>query len=125
MIDFVRGLGVNWFMIYNVILTGKGYEIMDMDLSPKDRSAILKTAYSKNECNKMQILSTAPQYAVVDESMLSKDSKVVPTHFFNPEYDNPVVMQLAEFIGGCSAGRFYMSRLKLLMMTYTTLGMKK
>jgi radical SAM protein with 4Fe4S-binding SPASM domain len=109
MIDFVRDLGANWFMLYNFIPTGKGYEIMDMDISPKDRSDILETAYSQNEGSRMQILSTSPQYAVVAESTLSKDSKVIPTHFFNPEYDNPALMQLAEFIGGCGAGRFYMS----------------
>lgn len=109
MIDFVRDLGVNWFMLYNFIPTGKGTEIMDMDLSPKDRSEILKTAYDENKDSEMQILSTAPQYATVAESMISKDSQMIPTHFYNPEYTNPALMQLAEFIGGCGAGRFYMS----------------
>lgn len=109
MIDFVRDLGPDWFMLYNFIPTGKGHDIMEMDLSPDDRSELLKKAYSKNSDNKMQILSTAPQYAAVADSMLSKDNNIVPTHFFNPEYKNPVIMQLAEFIGGCGAGRFYMS----------------
>lgn len=109
MIDFVRDLGANWFMLYNFIPTGKGYGIMDMDLTPGERSKLLKTAYSQNEGNDMQILSTAPQYAAIAESMLREDSAMIPTHFFNPEYTNPSVMQLAEFIGGCGAGRFYMS----------------
>lgn len=109
MIDFVRDLGANWFMLYNFIPTGKGYEIMDMDIAPHDRLNLLKTAYSQNRNSEMQILSTAPQYAAVAESMLSKDSAMIPTHFFNPEYTNPSVMQLSEFIGGCGAGRFYMS----------------
>ncbi len=100
MIDFVRDLGVDWFMLYNFIPTGKGTEIMDMDLSPKDRSGLLKMAYNENS-EDMQILSTAPQYASVAESMLSKNSAVIPTHFYNPEYTNPALMQLAEFIGGC------------------------
>ncbi len=108
MIDFVRDLDVNWFMLYNFIPTGKGTEIADMDLSPKDRSELLETAYAKNNGN-MQILSTAPQYAAVAESMISEDSAMIPTHFYNPEYTNPALMQLAEFIGGCGAGRFYMS----------------
>lgn len=109
MIDFVRDLGVNWFMLYNFIPTGKGYEIMDLDISPKDRSWLLEVAFLKNNGSNMQILSTAPQYATVAESMLSNDSAMIPTHFFNPEYTNPLIMQLAEFIGGCGAGRFYMS----------------
>ena len=108
MIDFVRDLGVDWFMLYNFIPTGKGSEIVDMDLSPKDRSKILKDAYSQNKIDGMQVLSTAPQYATVAESKLS-DSNMIPTHFYNPEYNSPIIMQLAEFIGGCGAGRFYMS----------------
>ena len=34
---------------------------------------------------------------------------MIPTHFYNPEYDSPTVEQLSDFIGGCGAGRFYMS----------------
>jgi radical SAM protein with 4Fe4S-binding SPASM domain len=109
MIDFVRDLDVNWFMLYNFIPTGNGTEIVDMDLSPKDRSELLEAAYVENKKGEMQILSTAPQYAPVAESMVSKDSAMIPTHFYNPEYTNPALMQLAEFIGGCGAGRFYMS----------------
>ncbi|MGB9978390.1 radical SAM protein [Methanobacterium sp.] len=108
MIDFVRDLGAKWFMLYNFIPTGNGTEIVDMDISPKDRSELLKAAYTENKNGKMQILSTAPQYASIAESMISKDSAVIPTHFYNPEYTNPALMQLAEFIGGCGAGRFYM-----------------
>jgi len=108
MIDFVKDLGANWFMLYNFIPTGKGTEIVDMDLSPNDRSDLLKTAFAEND-GEMQILSTAPQYATVAESLVSNDSHMIPTHFYNPEYTNPALMQLAEFIGGCGAGRFYMS----------------
>ncbi len=104
MIDFVRDLGVNWLMLYNFIPTGNGSEIMDMDLSPGDRSSLLKMAFRENMKSDMQILSTAPQYATV-----ASDSSTIPTHFYNPEYSNPHIMQLAEFIGGCGAGRFYMS----------------
>lgn len=109
MIDFVRDLGANWFMLYNFIPTGKGSDIMDMDLSPKDRSDLLKVAYAENGNGEMQVLSTAPQYAEVAKSMVSKDSTTIPTHFYNPKYSDPTIMQLAEFIGGCGAGRFYMS----------------
>ncbi|KZX16868.1 antilisterial bacteriocin subtilosin biosynthesis protein AlbA [Methanobrevibacter cuticularis] len=108
MIDFLRDLGVNWFMLYNFIPTGNGNEVLDIDLAPEDRLNLLKTAYKENN-NDMQILSTAPQYAPVAESMSSNEDNMIPTHFYNPEYTNPMLMQLAEFIGGCGAGRFYMS----------------
>ncbi|NIM44245.1 MAG: SPASM domain-containing protein, partial [Nitrososphaeria archaeon] len=34
---------------------------------------------------------------------------VIPTHFYNPEYGNEYLRRLADFIGGCGAGRFYIS----------------
>ena len=107
MIKFLRDLGTHWFMIYNFIPTGNGTNISEMDISPKKRSDLLETAYNENMNGDMQILSTAPQYAPVAES-LQTNSSVIPTHFYNPQYDNPQIMQIAEFVGGCGAGRFYM-----------------
>lgn len=115
MIDFLRDIGIDWFMLYNFIPTGNGAEILDLDLSPKERENLLVNAYNENS-NDMQILSTAPQYATVAELIASdhnngdeNDSEIIPTHFYNPEYNNPMIAQLADFIGGCGAGRFYMN----------------
>lgn len=109
MIEFVRELGAHWLMLYNFIPTGNGTNISQMDISPQKRYNLLKTAYYENIKGDMQILSTAPQYASVAESLQSMKSSVIPTHFYNPDYKNPQIMQLAEFVGGCGAGRFYMS----------------
>ncbi|MBM4240379.1 MAG: radical SAM protein [Euryarchaeota archaeon] len=112
MIKFVRRLGAHWFMLYNFIPTGKGAEIVEMDISPKKRLKILRKAYRENftdEMQEMQILSTAPQYAHVAHNMSFEDVKIIPTHFYNPEYTNPMLIKLADFVGGCGAGRFYMS----------------
>ena len=108
MIDFMRELGVEWFMLYNFIPTGSGSEVRDLDLTPKQRNELLKLIYEENGKGDMQILSTAPQFADVAVSM-ENDSNLVPTHFFNPEYTNPAMKELADFVGGCGAGRFYMS----------------
>ncbi|MHC1631689.1 MAG: SPASM domain-containing protein, partial [Methanotrichaceae archaeon] len=37
-----------------------------------------------------------------------ESQKIVPTHFYNPKLAGQLV-DLAEFIGGCGAGRFYVS----------------
>jgi radical SAM protein with 4Fe4S-binding SPASM domain len=108
-IDLARNIGAHWFMIYNFIPTGNGTNISEMDISPQDRFNMLKTAYKENLKSDMHVLSTAPQFAMVAESLQSTESSIIPTHFYNPEYENSKVMQLAEFIGGCGAGRFYMS----------------
>ncbi len=108
MIDFVRELGAHWLMLYNFIPTGNGVNISEMDISPEKRFNLLKTAYNENFNGEMQILSTAPQFASVAESLQTTNSSMIPTHFYNPEYKNPQIMQLADFVGGCGAGRFYM-----------------
>jgi len=123
MINFLKDLKIDWFMLYNFIPIGNGSEITNMDISPQKREKLLTKAYQENT-DEMQILSTAPQYAPVAESINSKKSRndksnlynetnneqnVIPTHFYNPEYTNPMIKQLAEFIGGCGAGRFYIN----------------
>lgn len=108
MIDFMRELGVDWFMLYNFIPTGCGREVSNIDLTPEQRNKLLKLIYEENGKGDMQILSTAPQFADVAISM-NTDSNMVPTHFFNPEYTNPAMKELVDFVGGCGAGRFYMS----------------
>lgn len=109
MTDFVRDLGVHWFMLYNFIPTGNGRNIVSSDLSPEKRQELLENAYFENTKGDMQILSTAPQYAPIAESINSSPNKMIPTHFYNPEYTNNSLKQLADFIGGCGAGRFYLS----------------
>ncbi len=112
MVDFLRDLGIDWFMLYNFIPTGNGSEFLELDISPKKRKELLENAYHENS-DDMQILSTAPQYAAVAELMLGNDqdneNEMIPTHFYNPQYTNPMIAQLADFIGGCGAGRFYMN----------------
>lgn len=108
MIEFMRELGVDWFMLYNFIPTGCGSEVTELDLTPWQRNKLLKLIYEENGKGDMQILSTAPQFADVAVHA-DNESNMVPTHFFNPEYSNPAMKELVDFVGGCGAGRFYMS----------------
>lgn len=109
MIDFMRELNVDWYMLYNFIPTGCGEEVKEIDLTAEQRFDLLKKIYIANKDGDMQILSTAPQFADVSTSIQTDDDNMVPTHFFNPEYTNPGMKALADFVGGCGAGRFYMS----------------
>lgn len=105
-IEFCRKLGVDWFMHYNFIPTGRGREIVNLDLSPEEREELLRMLYSANsETSNLSLLSTAPQFARV---ALQCDAEFIPTHFYNVNAGERL-RQLAEFIGGCGAGRFYMS----------------
>lgn len=109
MIDFMRELNIDWYMLYNFIPTGCAEEVTELDLSADQRFELLKKIYIENKKGEMQILSTAPQFADIATSIQTDEDNMVPTHFFNPEYTNPAMKELADFVGGCGAGRFYMS----------------
>jgi radical SAM protein with 4Fe4S-binding SPASM domain len=107
-IDLCEQLDVDWFMLYNFVPTGRGEFIAKNDLSPSERESVLNELWFKlKNGGKVNVLSTAPQFArVALESEKGKDEKIVPTHFANPSLSEKLV-NLAEFIGGCGCGRFY------------------
>jgi len=109
-IQFGEDLGANWFMAYNFVPTGRGKEIFEMDLSPDEREEAIKMLWGElRKGRKINVLSTAPQFArVALQHEEGESQKVVPTHFYNPKLAGQLV-DLAEFIGGCGAGRFYMA----------------
>ncbi len=101
-IELCEKLGVNWFMHYNFIPVGRGEK--ELDITPKEREELLKFLYIRNLHSNISLLSTAPQFARV---ALQQDAQIIPTHFYNVRGQR--LRQLAEFIGGCGAGRFYFS----------------
>jgi len=101
-IELCRKLGVNWFMHYNFIPTGRGKDIIHLDLSLGERERLLKTLYENNNGSDLNLLSTAPQFARI---ALQYGAEFIPTHFYNVNAGERL-KQLAEFIGGCGAGRF-------------------
>ena len=107
-IDLCEQMGVNWFMLYNFVPTGRGAFISKNDLSPFEREELLKTLWDKlNNGGSVNVLSTAPQFArVALMAELGENKKIIPTHFYNPSLSGKLV-NLAEFIGGCGCGRFY------------------
>ncbi|MHA1238073.1 MAG: radical SAM protein [Candidatus Odinarchaeia archaeon] len=119
LIEYADKLGVDWIMLYNFVPTGRGVDILDQDLEPEEREELLKILwdYMRHKKVKTECLSTAPQFARValEEEMKEReapleqcDGVVVPTHFYNPSFSGKL-KNLADFIGGCGAGRFYMA----------------
>ncbi len=102
-IELCEKLGVNWFMHYNFIPVGRGREIVEADITPEQREELLRMLYQRNKTSNISLLSTAPQFARV---ALQCDAEMIPTHFYNVNAGERL-RKLAEFIGGCGAGRFY------------------
>jgi len=102
-IELAERLGVDIFMHYNFIPTGRGREIAELDLSPYEREVLLKMLASQISRRRVSLLSTAPQYSII----CSQFSAVNLTHFDVFGQKNSNLSFLSEFVGGCGAGRLY------------------
>ena len=94
-------LGVEWFMLYNFIPTGgRSFEI---DLTPEEKEELLRELWRRLKTTGINFMSTAPYYARITTQ---EESETIPTHFYNPKLEGRL-RRLADFIGGCGCGRFY------------------
>ncbi|PUA33037.1 MAG: hypothetical protein B9J98_02920 [Candidatus Terraquivivens tikiterensis] len=124
MVDFLEELGVDYFICFNFIPTGRATGIVNDDPSPPEREEFLRYLYKRMVLNmlynkKLKIYTTAPQFARVGLEMREEVVKevcalnptapcikpIIPTtHYANIPGITP---EVAEFIGGCGAGRVY------------------
>ncbi len=108
-IDFCEELGVDWFMAYNFVPVGRGNFIKESDLTAEEREELLEMMWERLKMGKVNVLTTAPQFGRISlqkEFGNEFDEKTVPTHFYTLKLKGKL-LDLAEFIGGCGAGRFY------------------
>jgi radical SAM protein with 4Fe4S-binding SPASM domain len=103
-------LRVNRFIAFNFIPTGRGKEIVEYDITPKQREKLLNFLYNKLEEGKIEVFSTAPQFSriALESVKKGKGKKIAPTHFAGVTLEGKTIA-LAQFIGGCGAGRLYCS----------------
>jgi radical SAM protein with 4Fe4S-binding SPASM domain len=107
LIKLTERLGAKRFLAFNFIPVGRGEDVVDIDLTPEQRELFLETLIVKSisEETKIETLSTAPQYARVSLELPGGET-VAPTHFYIGHAAGWLSI-LAEFIGGCGAGRIY------------------
>jgi len=104
MVKLGEELGVKRVIFFNFIPTGRGRDIVKLDLTPVEREELLRKVYELARKSRVQVASTAPQLARVSWQM-SGGGDCLPTHFTPPRSQS--LRALAEFIGGCGAGRIY------------------
>ncbi|MFQ5647810.1 MAG: radical SAM protein [Candidatus Aenigmatarchaeota archaeon] len=111
LIDFVeKDLKANRIIFFNYIPTRRGKGIAKYDITPGEREGLLELFYSKltdKKC-RLNVLSTAPQYAVT--SAKNACGPAVATHFTNKNAADILqgkATTLTEFIGGCGCARLY------------------
>ncbi len=105
LIDLAEEIGVQRIVFFNFVPVGRGKDNIWLDLDPLEREEVLRKLFREMKRRKgLQIISTAPQYGRVSMQM-SGGKEVAPTHFYVG--DDPIVKAVAEFVGGCGAGRIY------------------
>ena len=107
LVAFSRKLGVNRTLIFNFIPVGRGSDIIDMDLSPDEREHVLQQMYGylSGQDESFEILTTAPQFSRV--CMMNSQNGIISLAHFGAAGFSDKVGLLAEYIGGCGAGRMY------------------
>ncbi|MEN6442714.1 MAG: radical SAM protein [Methanoregula sp.] len=103
-----KDLGVTRMICFNFSPTGRGVEMADKDITPCQRDHLLMFILVKNtRGQKPEVLSTAPQLARVATQKV--DLGIPVGHFYLGSELSGRARMLADFIGGCGAGRLYCS----------------
>ena len=107
LVAFSKKLGVDRTLIFNFIPVGRGSDIIDVDLPPEVREDILQQMYRhlSGQDEKFEIFTTAPQFSRV--CMMNSQTGVISLAHVGAAGFSDKVGLLAEYIGGCGAGRMY------------------
>jgi len=98
-IELLKQLGVGWYKL----------DVVNGDLTDNQRLELFKLIYMENINGDMQILTNDPQLGDVASTIMCNGMNMIPTHFFNLDYDKQAMKELGNYIGSCGAGRFYMA----------------
>jgi radical SAM protein with 4Fe4S-binding SPASM domain len=112
-IDLAEEVGAERFTYFNFIPTGRGKAHFDQDLSPEERETLMRYLLNRmSKGCKTTILTTAPQLARVALQCQGPSGTGEVTmsmaHMQTVKVSRKAV-PLADFIGGCGAGRLYCS----------------
>jgi radical SAM protein with 4Fe4S-binding SPASM domain len=110
-LDLAEEVGAERFTYFNFIPTGRGKELYEQDLSPEEREKLMRFLLDKmSKGCKVTILTTAPQLAraALQCQGAEKEIAMSMAHMQTVKVSRKAV-PLADFIGGCGAGRLYCS----------------
>ncbi len=102
--QLAKDLGADKFYAFNFIPTGRGKNMMDLDLTPQQREQMLNVLYQHYLKGDIVCMTTSPQYARV--CMMNSKYQLAPSSHYT-SMKGEKAKTLAEFIGGCGIGRAY------------------
>jgi radical SAM protein with 4Fe4S-binding SPASM domain len=108
-VSLAEKLGVYRLVVFNFIPTGRGKEITSLDLTVEERKWLLEFLYESLQKRNLQVLSTSPLFSVVsvEKVLEGRGVRMTPTHFADVCIPSNSALILADFLGGCGAGRLY------------------
>jgi len=111
-LEMSENMGIDRFTLFNFVPVGRGKDIIEADPSPQEREQLLRFFNKKlSEHHKIAILSTTPQLARValQSQSPTQDDIIMPLAHMEAAKISKRAQALADFIGGCGAGRLYIA----------------
>jgi radical SAM protein with 4Fe4S-binding SPASM domain len=112
-VTLAEEIGAERFTYFNFIPTGRGKEHFDQDLSAKEREELMRFLLNRMSSGcKTTILTTAPQLARVAlqcQGPSGTGEVTMSMAHMQTAKVSKKALPLADFIGGCGAGRLYCS----------------
>lgn len=105
MLQFAYKLGISCFAHFNFIPVGRGADLIDQDITPQQREALLQLLQEWMNSRRIGVISTAPQFARLCLEHPDVESMVFCSHAGHAGGTQARVV--AKYLGGCGAGRTY------------------
>ena len=105
MINFAKDLGCSTFVHFNFIPVGRGQELAQLDITPRERESLMELLNRHLQEGKISIMSTAPQFGRACILYGPVDGLMATAHGGKGKGRQAKV--LSKYIGGCGAGRCY------------------
>ena len=105
MVQFAIDIGASCIAHFNFIPVGRGLEMVDSDITPKQRQRLLERLNEVMQSGRLGVLSTAPQLGRVCLAGSPADGRQACSHAGSGSGAKARVV--AKYLGGCGAGRTY------------------
>ena len=107
LINFAREVGANKFYAFNFIPTGRGKDVINLDLTPQMREEMLEILTRHLNEGRIQIFSIAPQFGRSCLSLYGTGGLITTGHYGAGSGKGAEIF--AKYIGGCGTSRCYLA----------------
>jgi radical SAM protein with 4Fe4S-binding SPASM domain len=105
MLQFAVDIGASCVAHFNFIPVGRGLEMADRDLTPRQREHLLRVFNTWMQSGRIGVISTAPQLGRVCLSEAPVEGRLSCSHAGSGA--GAKAKAVAKYLGGCGAGRTY------------------